>query len=330
MASEEPRIHNWTTARQCAGTAQLSCELTEDFQDRSEEYYVFVQSIIGTQVFNSALLRFMPLTQTFLGPPEVNVTPCLKCINVTIKLPTSHFREKGKLLSLLDIYEDLHYEITLKSQDEKHKRPPEKITAQVLSTVIEDLYPNRNYCVSVEVSATQNELSIPSAWKCVPVGTEPRPVAGAVPKPRNVRITSVNLRSTLQWDAPRFARGNISYTVRFKSINLPGNTYEPLGTKLRVPECDVSSLSAYGHYELQFLSKPPSAPQSFSPLPQEEHLIYDKLTVISEDSQNPRGPGDSRKGFVAAKCKSRPSTSEQQGQKGFQKYPSQAIEKAFK
>ncbi|NXU90291.1 I10R2 protein, partial [Xiphorhynchus elegans] len=38
----------------------------------------------------------------------------------------------------------------------------------------------------------------------------------------------------------------------------------------------------------EFLSKPPSAPQSFSPLPQEEHLIYDKLTVLSEDSQSPR------------------------------------------
>ncbi|NXE99690.1 I10R2 protein, partial [Menura novaehollandiae] len=43
----------------------------------------------------------------------------------------------------------------------------------------------------------------------------------------------------------------------------------------------------------EFLSKPPSAPQSFPPLPQEEHLVYDKLTVISEESQNPRdGSGD--------------------------------------
>ncbi|NWI58315.1 I10R2 protein, partial [Calyptomena viridis] len=38
----------------------------------------------------------------------------------------------------------------------------------------------------------------------------------------------------------------------------------------------------------EFLSKPPTAPQLCSSLPQEEHLIYDKLTVISEDSQNPR------------------------------------------
>ncbi|NXA09137.1 I10R2 protein, partial [Sapayoa aenigma] len=37
----------------------------------------------------------------------------------------------------------------------------------------------------------------------------------------------------------------------------------------------------------EFLSKPPTAPQPLSPLPQEECLIYDKLTVISEDSQNP-------------------------------------------
>ncbi|NXW44697.1 I10R2 protein, partial [Nyctiprogne leucopyga] len=36
----------------------------------------------------------------------------------------------------------------------------------------------------------------------------------------------------------------------------------------------------------EFLSKPPSGSQFFSALPQEEHLFYDKLTVISEESQN--------------------------------------------
>ncbi|XP_072701629.1 interleukin-10 receptor subunit beta isoform X1 [Ciconia boyciana] len=36
----------------------------------------------------------------------------------------------------------------------------------------------------------------------------------------------------------------------------------------------------------EFLSKPPSGSQFFSPLPQEEHLFYDKLTVISEESKN--------------------------------------------
>ncbi|NXL02474.1 I10R2 protein, partial [Mesembrinibis cayennensis] len=36
----------------------------------------------------------------------------------------------------------------------------------------------------------------------------------------------------------------------------------------------------------EFLSKPPSGSQLFSPLPQEEHLFYDKLTVISEESRN--------------------------------------------
>ncbi|NXF73625.1 INAR2 protein, partial [Sclerurus mexicanus] len=121
-----------------------------------------------------------------LGPPEVNITPCQNCINVTIKLPSSHFREKGKLLSLIDIYEELYYEITLKSQDEVHKRPREKTTQEVFSTVIEELYPNRNYCVSVEVTASLNKNSIPSAWKCVPSDMEAQPgyqvvaVAGAV------------------------------------------------------------------------------------------------------------------------------------------------------
>ncbi|RLV63676.1 hypothetical protein DV515_00018031, partial [Chloebia gouldiae] len=43
----------------------------------------------------------------------------------------------------------------------------------------------------------------------------------------------------------------------------------------------------------EFLSKPPSAPQPFPPLPPEELLVCDKLTVISEQSQTLReGSGD--------------------------------------
>ncbi|NXX28436.1 I10R2 protein, partial [Nicator chloris] len=43
----------------------------------------------------------------------------------------------------------------------------------------------------------------------------------------------------------------------------------------------------------EFLSKPPSALQPFPPLPQEELLVYDKLTVISEPSQSlSAGSGD--------------------------------------
>ncbi|NXJ19643.1 INRA2 protein, partial [Dicrurus megarhynchus] len=121
-----------------------------------------------------------------LGPPEVNITSCPNCINVTIKLPTSHFRDKGKLLSLIDIYKEMDYNITLKSLDGEYKRPRQKTTEEVFSTVIEDLYPSRNYCVSVEVSASLNKHSIPSPWKCVTVDLEAQQgyhevaVAGAI------------------------------------------------------------------------------------------------------------------------------------------------------
>ncbi|NXI05503.1 INRA2 protein, partial [Pachycephala philippinensis] len=121
-----------------------------------------------------------------LGPPEVNITSCPNCINVTIKLPTSHFRDKGKLLSLIDIYHELDYNITLKSVDGEHKRPRQKTTEEVFSTVIEELYPSRNYCVSVEVTASVNRHSTPSPWKCITADSEARQgyhevaVAGAV------------------------------------------------------------------------------------------------------------------------------------------------------
>ncbi|NXB03608.1 INAR2 protein, partial [Cnemophilus loriae] len=121
-----------------------------------------------------------------LGPPEVNITSCPNCINITMKLPASHFRDKGKLLSLIDIYEELDYDITLKSLDGEHKRPRQKTTEEVFSTVIEELYPSRNYCVSVMVTASLNKHSTPSPWKCVTAGSEARQgyhevaVAGAV------------------------------------------------------------------------------------------------------------------------------------------------------
>ncbi|XP_068000631.1 interferon alpha/beta receptor 2 isoform X1 [Melanerpes formicivorus] len=157
---------NWKTAKQCSNITQLSCNLTDDFKDIYTEYSTMVQSFIGSEVFNSSLLRFMPRTDTFLGPAEVNISSCLNCINVTIKLPTSHFREKEKLLSLIDIYKDLDYVITLKTLDGEHKRTQERTTEEIFSTVIEELYPNQNYCVSVTVTASLNKHSIPSAWKC--------------------------------------------------------------------------------------------------------------------------------------------------------------------
>uniref|UniRef100_A0A663N9P6 Interleukin 10 receptor subunit beta n=1 Tax=Athene cunicularia TaxID=194338 RepID=A0A663N9P6_ATHCN len=76
-------------------------------------------------------------------------------------------------------------------------------------------------------------------------------VSGIVPKPQNTRIISVNLHSILQWDTPRFHRGNISYTVQSKSINFPGDRYENVSTNLRLTECDISSLPAYGDYLLR-------------------------------------------------------------------------------
>ncbi|XP_041258065.1 interferon alpha/beta receptor 2 isoform X1 [Onychostruthus taczanowskii] len=180
------RSQSWMSAQQCSGIAQLSCELTEEFKDTSTEYSALVQSTGGAQVLNSSVLRFVPLTETILGPPEVTITSCPNCLNVTIKLPSSHFRDKGKLLSLIDIYEEMDFDITLKSQDGEHKRPRQRTTAEVFSVLIEELYPSRNYCVSVGVTASLNKNSVPSPWKCVTTDSEAQQgyheaaVAGAV------------------------------------------------------------------------------------------------------------------------------------------------------
>ncbi|NXA76782.1 I10R2 protein, partial [Thryothorus ludovicianus] len=47
----------------------------------------------------------------------------------------------------------------------------------------------------------------------------------------------------------------------------------------------------------EFLNKAPSAPQPFPPLPQEQLLVCDKLSVISQESQSlPEGSGDEASG----------------------------------
>ncbi|NXI65809.1 INRA2 protein, partial [Anseranas semipalmata] len=106
-----------------------------------------------------------------LGPPEVSISSCLNCINITVKLPASHLRSNEKLLSLIDVYKELDYYIMLKTRDGEHKRPHERTTEETFNTVIEELYPNTNYCVSVVVAASMNKHSIPSAWKCVTAGS---------------------------------------------------------------------------------------------------------------------------------------------------------------
>ncbi|XP_048804915.1 interleukin-10 receptor subunit beta [Lagopus muta] len=75
-------------------------------------------------------------------------------------------------------------------------------------------------------------------------------VFGIVPKPRNARIKSVNFRSVLLWDPPLVHRGNLSYTVQFKS-NFPKQDFTNVATNLNVTECDISSLSVYGTYVLR-------------------------------------------------------------------------------
>uniref|UniRef100_A0A8C3KVC4 Tissue factor n=1 Tax=Chrysolophus pictus TaxID=9089 RepID=A0A8C3KVC4_CHRPC len=157
----------WKIAKQCSRIAQPFCNLTDDFEVVNDEYSTFVQSFVGTEVFNSSILRFSPLDNTFLGPPEFNISSCLRCINITIKLPPTHLRKNGKLVPLFDIYKNLHYEITIKTNDEERKSSSERITEELFSTVIEELYSNRNYCVSVMIIASLNKYSIPSAWKCI-------------------------------------------------------------------------------------------------------------------------------------------------------------------
>lgn len=82
------------------------------------QLYIHHRNRIGTEYI---LCIYFFFSIAFLGPPEVKISSCVNCINVTIKLPTSHLIKNEKPWSLIHIYKDLEYTIILKTLDGEDK-----------------------------------------------------------------------------------------------------------------------------------------------------------------------------------------------------------------
>ncbi|XP_019380726.1 PREDICTED: interferon alpha/beta receptor 2 isoform X2 [Gavialis gangeticus] len=166
------RSGEFQIAEECSNITHLFCDLSEYFTDEHENYKAMVQGFTGSKVFTSATCCcFIPYLDTYLGPPAVNITPYPDSINITTKLPASHLKREGKVLSLIDIYDELNYVITMRTSDAQVMTLKNTTTKEHFATVVEGLYPNANYCVSVAVTARINVKSIPSALKCVITGS---------------------------------------------------------------------------------------------------------------------------------------------------------------
>ncbi|KAM4700077.1 uncharacterized protein O3C94_001351 [Discoglossus pictus] len=184
--------HGPRPVRECSNITVQYCDLTDYFTDLHGTYCAAVQSFSDNQASTwSWTSVLVPLEQTLLGPPIVDVVPCERSVNVTIRPPVSHLKSKdGKSTICMlseNVYPIMSYTIQLLQPDVKPWRTA-KLTmdafTETFTTTIPDLLPNTNYCISASASANLNSHQIPSAYRCVITrgggDSTPAYIAGAV------------------------------------------------------------------------------------------------------------------------------------------------------
>ncbi|KAM5281176.1 interleukin-10 receptor subunit beta-like [Ctenodactylus gundi] len=70
---------------------------------------------------------------------------------------------------------------------------------------------------------------------------------GIVPPPENVRMNSVNFKNILQWDAPAFPKGNLTFTAQYLSYRM----FQDKCRSSASTECDFSTITKYGYHTLR-------------------------------------------------------------------------------
>lgn len=120
-----------------------------------------------------ATVELRPREQTLLGPPAVHISACKGCINITLQSPVSYLKskDKSKMRSLIDEYNSLHYTIMLQGHG-RLKEIERDAQNETFTTVVDNLLPHTNYCISVVTSATSNlsTLRKSSPLKCIVTG----------------------------------------------------------------------------------------------------------------------------------------------------------------
>uniref|UniRef100_A0A8C5SB77 Interferon/interleukin receptor domain-containing protein n=1 Tax=Laticauda laticaudata TaxID=8630 RepID=A0A8C5SB77_LATLA len=149
---------NFKIVQECTNISRPFCNLTNEFADFCQgNAFIIVQQDTSNEINYSDILQFSPYTQRCFRPPQFNISVCQNCVNVTMKLSPL----------LLKIYQKLDYRITVKTDGLKENRIDNTSKQDSFFTILEDLHPNKNYCIAVEVSTGFNHQCTPTIPKCI-------------------------------------------------------------------------------------------------------------------------------------------------------------------
>ncbi|XP_061483773.1 interferon alpha/beta receptor 2-like isoform X2 [Rhineura floridana] len=152
---------NMKIVTECSNITRSFCNLTKEFTELCKTYIIVVELVTKSEVYSSNY-PFLPHQDTCLATPQFNISACPNCANVTVKLSPS----------LLKVYYELGYTVTVETSDLKEKRVDNKTRQESFHTIIGDLSPNTNYCIAVDVKSSVNEQCTPSVPKCIIIGSK--------------------------------------------------------------------------------------------------------------------------------------------------------------
>ncbi|XP_034971808.2 interferon alpha/beta receptor 2 [Zootoca vivipara] len=150
-----PRL-NMKIVTECSNITRSFCNLTKEFTDPCKLYIIVVDKVTESGVDSSAI-HFTPYLDTCLTLPQFEISACPRCANVTVKLSSS----------LLQVYQELDYTVTVIRDNVKEKRVVNTARQESFHTVIGDLSFNKNYCIAVDVKTSLNHQCTPSVPKCI-------------------------------------------------------------------------------------------------------------------------------------------------------------------
>ncbi|XP_069801952.1 interferon alpha/beta receptor 2 [Dendropsophus ebraccatus] len=148
------RHTRYKTVKTCSNVTTRHCDLTKDLTDLDSSYRVRVRSVAG---HNSSVSRatkgFTPVELTLLGPPVVEIVACDRCIRVSVQPPVSYLwsEDEQQYVSMISYgrFSYMYYSIKVTHMDPVVNK--EIDISEENSTLIPNLLPNTNYCVSVDI-----------------------------------------------------------------------------------------------------------------------------------------------------------------------------------
>lgn len=156
----------WKTVESCTNIIKSSCNMT-DIYEINETYFTNVTGFNGKEKLVECMDSFFPITDTILDPPEVSILGFKDAINVTVHHPASLSKirnEEKELFSSVVIKvqssNTLSKDLTVEVDDREN-----------VTTIIDSLIPNSNYCVSAHWDLQFSKNVIQSPLQCIMLST---------------------------------------------------------------------------------------------------------------------------------------------------------------